>query len=195
MSSQYDQREQMLRQGFKCFNRFMLLLWRLGLGSWVNIWPAVIGRIMVISHKGRSTGLTRHTPVNYAIIDGDIYCTAALGTKSDWYQNLMNDPEVEIWLPNGWWAGLAEDITESQDSVAYFRQILIASGFAARVAGINPHTMPSDKLEQVTKNYHLLKIHRIEPRTGVHGPGDLAWIWPLATMILLPLVFFRRRRQ
>lgn len=195
MVAKDEQMELILRQGFKYFNRFMLLMWRLGLGSWVNIWPAVIGRIMVISHKGRISGLNRQTPVNYAIIDGDIYCTAALGRKSDWYQNLMNDPEVEIWLPNGWWAGVAEDVTESEDCVEYFRHVLIASGFAARAAGMNPHTMSSDKLAQATKNYRLLRIYRTEPRTGVHGPGDLAWIWPLATMILLPLVFLRRRRE
>ena len=40
----------MLRSFFKRFNRFMLLLWQLGLGPWVNFWPDVTGRIMVIVH-------------------------------------------------------------------------------------------------------------------------------------------------
>jgi hypothetical protein len=42
-----------LRSGFKRFNRFMLMLWRLGLGPWVNLWPQVTGRIAVIAHVGR----------------------------------------------------------------------------------------------------------------------------------------------
>ena len=64
--------ERRLRRIFKSFNRFMVLLWRLGLGSWMK-WPELSGAIMVIKHTGRKTGLTRYTPVNYAVVDGDIY--------------------------------------------------------------------------------------------------------------------------
>ena len=74
--------EQRLRRIFKIFNRFMLLLWRLGLGSWGN-GTEFGGSIMVIKHTGRKTGLTRYTPVNYAVVDGDIYCTAGFGSGSD----------------------------------------------------------------------------------------------------------------
>ena len=69
----YDpQFEEKLRQGFKYLNKFMLLLWRLGLGNLLNAWPDVGGRIMVITHTGRKTGLKRQTPVNYTIIDGEV---------------------------------------------------------------------------------------------------------------------------
>ena len=173
----------------------MMLMWRLGLGSWVNIWPAVIGRIMVITHKGRISGLSRYTPVNYAIIDGDIYCTAALGEKSDWYKNMVKNPEVEVWLPGGWWAGVAEDVTDSEDRFAYLRQVLVASGFAARAAGINPHTMSEDEFEELTRSYRLIKIQRKLARTGKGGPGELAWIWPLTTMGLLTFLFLQRKRK
>ena len=195
MTDKDEQMEEMLRQGFKYFNRFMMLMWRSGLGTWVNIWPAVFGRIMVITHRGRKSGLSRRTPVNYTIIDGDIYCTAALGEKSDWYKNMIKNPEVEVWLPGSWWAGVAEDVTDSEICSPYLRQVLIASGFVAHAAGINPHTMPEDEFEVVTKSYRLIRIQRKEARTGKGGPGDLAWIWPLTTMILLPLVFLLRKRK
>jgi len=60
--------EQRLRRIFKSFNRFMMLIWRLGLGSWGN-GTEFGGSIMVIKHTGRKTGLTRYTPVNYAVVD------------------------------------------------------------------------------------------------------------------------------
>ena len=161
----------------------------------MNIWPVVIGRIMVITHRGRITGLSRQTPVNYTIIDGDIYCTAALGEKSDWYKNMIKNHEVEVWLPGSWWVGVAEDVTDSEIRYPYLRQVLVASGFAAYAAGINPHTMPADEFELVTQSYRLIRIQRREACTGKGGPGDLAWIWPLTTMILLPLVFLLRKRK
>ncbi|MFQ5343399.1 MAG: nitroreductase family deazaflavin-dependent oxidoreductase [Anaerolineae bacterium] len=187
--------EEGLRQGFKYLNRFMLLMWRLGLGSWINFWPDVGGRIMVIIHTGRKTGIRRHTPVNYAVVDGEIYCTAGFGAISDWYRNIMANPQVEVWLPDGWWAGMAEDITDSEERTALLRQVLIASGFAAPAAGVYPKRMTDQELEAATANYRLIHIHRTEARTGAGGPGDLAWVWPLAAMSMLPLLWRRARKN
>jgi deazaflavin-dependent oxidoreductase (nitroreductase family) len=184
-----------LRQAFKLLNRFMMLLWQLGLGSLVNAWPSVGGRIMVLTHTGRKTGLRRRTPVNYAIIAGDIYCTAGFGSVSDWYRNIKADPSVEVWLPDGWWAGTAEEVTGGEGHLSHMRQVLVASGFAALVAGINPHTIRDAELAQATNDYHLIRIRRQEARTGVDGPGKLAWIWPLATTVLFLRALRPRRRN
>lgn len=183
-----------VRQGFKYFNRFMLLLWRLGLGTWVNAWPEVGGQIMVLTHTGRKTGFRRRTPVNYAIVNQEIYCTAGFGSVSDWYRNILAQPEVEVWLPNEWWAGRAKEVTDTEKRLPLLRQVLIASGFAARAAGINPHTMTDEALATVTADYRLIHICDLEPRTGPEGPGDLSGIWPVITLIVLPLALLRWRR-
>ncbi len=176
--------EEALRQGFKYFNRFMLLMWRLGLGPWVNVWPEGLGRIMVLTTTGRKSGLPRRTPVNYATVDGEVYCTAAFGETCDWYRNVRANPDVEIWLPDGWWAGEAEEVKDSPRRIPLLREVLIASAFAARAAGIDPHTMPDADLDDLTREYKLFRIRRRAARTGPDGPGDLAWIWPLATAVL-----------
>jgi deazaflavin-dependent oxidoreductase (nitroreductase family) len=188
------QREQQLRQGFRIFNHFMVMMWRLGLGAWINVWPEVSGRIMVIRHTGRKTGRRRYTPVNYTIADGEIYCTAGFGSVSDWYRNILAHPEVEVWLPDGWWVGVAEEVSAIDTRMPLLRQLLIDTGFAARAAGLDPICMRNDELERATATYRLMRIRRTRPCTGRGGPGDLAWVWPLATMILLPLVLLRRRR-
>jgi len=193
MSIMNPDAEKRLQQAFKTFNHFVLFLWRLGLGPWVNAWPQVGGRIMVITHVGRKSGFRRRTPVNYTIDKGEIYCTAGFGAASDWYRNIIANPEIEVWLPGGWWYGLAEDISDSDDRLSIMRKVLIGSGFAAYAAGINPHKISDQELAQVTASYRLVHIHRTAARTGPDGPGDLAWVWPLATFILLPLVLKRRR--
>lgn len=187
------QTEARLRQGFKYFNRLMLLVWRLGLGSWINIWPKVFGQILVITHQGRKSGLRRRTPVNFAVVDGEIYCTAGFGDVSDWYRNIMSNPRVEVWMPDGWWEGLAEDVSEHPQRIALMRQVLIGAGFAAPLFGVDPRRLSDADLQAVTANYCLVHIRRTAPRTGRDGPGDLAWIWPLATFILLPLVVKKKK--
>jgi deazaflavin-dependent oxidoreductase (nitroreductase family) len=181
------QTEAQLRQGFKYFNRFMLLMWRLGLGSWVNGWPEVGGRIMVITHTGRKSGQQRRSPVNYAIVDSELYCTAGFGKASDWYRNILANPNVEVWLPEGWWSGVAEEISTDQRRLALLRQVLIGSGAVAPAMGVDPKAMTDEALDAATKEYRLIRIRRTAPRTGPGGPGDLAWVWPAAAFILLPL--------
>ena len=101
---------------------------------------------------------------------------------------------MEIWLPDGWWAGVAEDISNAENRLFLMREVLIGSGFAAYAAGINPKTITDEELAAVTAEYRLLHIRRTQARTGPGGPGELAWVWPVATMLLLPLLFRRRKR-
>ena len=187
--------EERLRQGFKKYlNPFMLAMWRLGLGIWFKVWPEISGNVMVLTHIGRKTGIKRYQPLNFAIVDDDIYCVAAFGGISDWYRNIRANPKVEVWLPGGWWAGVAEDISDSPARAQLLRQVLIGSGFAAYVAGLNPRSMTDEEMDAESKKYRLLRIHRNAARTGPGGPGDLGWVWQAATIILLGLVIFRRRR-
>ena len=120
MSTALDPREERLRRAFRWLNRYMLLHWRLGLGPYANR-RELSGQIMVLVHVGRKTGRVRRTPVNYAIVDGDVFCTAGFGQVTDWYRNLLANPQVELWLPHGWWAGVAEDVSDSPKRLFWLR--------------------------------------------------------------------------
>ncbi len=172
----------------------MLTMWRLGLGRWFKVWPEISGSVMVLIHTGRKTGIKRYQPLNYAIVDEDIYCVAAFGDISDWFRNIKASPNIEVWLPDGWWAGVAEDISDSPARIQLIRQVMIGSGFAAYIAGLNPHKMTDEELEVESPKYRLLRIRRSAARTGPGGPGDLEWLWQLASIILLGVVLLRRRR-
>jgi deazaflavin-dependent oxidoreductase (nitroreductase family) len=185
--------ENALRHAFKRFNPFMVGLFRLGLGRMVNFWPAVGGRIMVITHTGRKTGLRRRTPVNYAPVDGDLYCTAGFGAVSDWYRNIQANPEVEVWLPGDWRRGVAEDLSQDPRRIPLLRKVIIASGVVGPMVGVNPRKMDDAVFDQATSKYRLVRIRQGERLRGPGGPGDLAWVWiPLALAVGL-LIFWLRR--
>jgi deazaflavin-dependent oxidoreductase (nitroreductase family) len=145
-----------VRKVFHSINRFMVLLWKLGLGKAINIWPAGLGRIMVIKHRGRKSGKEHLTPVNYAIVGGEIYCMAGFGSGSDWYRNMLLHPQVELWLPEGRRVACAEEISDSPDRLFLLRQVLIASGFAAPLFGVNPRKLNDEQLQKVSKEYRLV---------------------------------------
>jgi hypothetical protein len=150
-----------LRNVFHSMNHFMVLLWKLGLGKAINIWPAGFGRIMVIKHRGRRSGREYLTPVNYALVEGEIYCTAGFGSISDWYRNMLVYPRVELWLPEGKRTSCAEDVSNSQMRSYLLRQVLIASGFAAPMFGINPKKLSDEELDRVSKEYRIVHFTSI----------------------------------
>ena len=76
-----------------------------------------------------------------------------------------------MWLPNGWWAGEAEEVTDPDIRTPLLRQVLIDTGFAAHAVGIEPVGMTNAELEAATVDYRLIHIRRTGARTGLGGPG------------------------
>jgi deazaflavin-dependent oxidoreductase (nitroreductase family) len=152
-----------LRKTFRVMNRFMVFMWKIGMGRMMNIWPAGIGRIMVIKHRGRKSGREYLTPVNYAIVDGGIYCTAGFGSISDWYKNLLANPNAEIQLPSGWRKARAEDVPDSLNRIFLMRQVIIGSGFAGPLFGINQKKLNDEQLDTATKDYRLVHFIMEKP--------------------------------
>lgn len=143
---------------FKKFNRFMVWMWSKGFAAWINAWPRPGGRVMMIRHRGRKTGVEHQTPVNYAIIDGDAYCTAGFGAVSDWYRNLLAHPEVEIEMPGSRFQAIATDVSDDPQRIARLRQVLMNSGIVAPLMGIRPKTMTDEELGSITSEYRLVRF-------------------------------------
>lgn len=183
------------RSNFKVINRFLLLMWKLGLGSYLNAWPEVSGQIMVLNHFGRKSGKRLQTPLNYVELNGEIYCAAGFGEVADWYKNIIVNPQVEVWLPNGWWAGITEEVLDPKVRLPVLRKVISASGADAPISGIREKQMSDEEILEATADYRLIRIRRTTARTGPGGPGDLAGIWPLATLVLFWLLLTRRRSR
>jgi deazaflavin-dependent oxidoreductase (nitroreductase family) len=58
---------------------------------------------MVLNTRGRATDRERRTPLWY-VRDGDtIYCFSGWGSSSDWFKNLVANPEALIQVGNKSW--------------------------------------------------------------------------------------------
>ncbi len=194
-----DPQLKLLRALFKQGNKFMMLMWRLGLGRYCN--SPYWGYIMVLTTTGHKSGLKRYAPVNFDQQNGVVYCLPAWGKKTHWYRNLEADPHCEVWLPDGWWAGVAEPVTDPDERLRILRRLLVRSGFAARLfEGIDAATLSDDELRKLGERYEaVVRIRLVAERSGPGGPGDLAWVWSALGIGLLMLVVLarlsRRRRS
>ena len=177
-------------------NRGMVLMWRLGLGRWADAWPSVGGRVLVIEHRGRTSGSRYRTPLNFTPDGRARFCLAAFGTRSDWYRNALAAGRVVVWLPDGMWMAHPSDVTEDPGSLDRTRQVLIDSGFAARAFGLNPRVMTEDEIVAATADYRLVRLDLIDRCAA--SPADLWWAWlPVAAGLGLALgaVTLRHRRS
>jgi deazaflavin-dependent oxidoreductase (nitroreductase family) len=176
-------REAQLRRFFRWLNRRMLLMWRLGFGS--RFADATVGYIMVLTTTGRKSGERRQAPLNFALEGDTVHCLAGFGETTHWLLNLQSDPRCEVWLPDGRrMAGRGAMVSEEARRIALVRQVLIRSGFAAKLAhpGLDLAEASNDEIASLGvrpgRRYEVVDIELGGDVTGPGGPGDLRWVGP-----------------
>jgi deazaflavin-dependent oxidoreductase (nitroreductase family) len=163
-----------------------LALWRLGLGP-------LTGRVwMVVSTRGRSTGLSRHVAVYPHVLGDRTYLWSPYGSRSQWYRNIVANPVATVQ-----WRGATqvvravplEDEAEAMEVVGALRRFG-ASWSGLYLASQGMH----DTDEDIAANWQRLHLRRLEP-TREKGPTpltpDLAWVWLVPASGLLFRWFVR----
>lgn len=182
-----------LRSAFKKLNRSMVSLWRLGLGRWSESWPWAMGRILVVEHHGRKSGMRYLTPLNFSRDAQVVWCVAAFGSKTDWYRNAAGAGEVTIFLPDGAWRVRVLDASDAPDRIDRIRSVLRDAGFASYLAGINPRRMTDEELSEVTREYRLIRFDPIAP--SIDEIDDLRWVLPSVVLSAIGLFALARRMR
>jgi deazaflavin-dependent oxidoreductase (nitroreductase family) len=182
--------DQGLRRVFSLLNKFFMVpAYRLGLGACIS--NPLTGYIMVVKTTGRKSGITRYTPVNYALIDGCVYCMSGFGVKSDWYFNVRADPRIEAILPGGALWGVAEEVTDAEEWLRATRQLLRNAGFAGFLLGFNPFTASDDEVREKCQGIPLLRIRPAGVGSGPADPGG--WLWVPVWIVWLAWLLYRRK--
>lgn len=164
---------------------FMVPVFRLGLGPLFGnpLW----GYMMVLKTTGRKSGKTRYSPVNYAILNGNIYCLAGRGQQADWYRNMVASPALEVILPGGCIAGMAQEVPDSPERTTALRRVLKAGGFAGFMLGFNPYTVSDERMLAAAQG---LPVMRIKPQGIGSGASDYGgWVWiPIMALIIYLII-------
>jgi deazaflavin-dependent oxidoreductase (nitroreductase family) len=180
----------LMRRIFWFLNKFFMVpMFQLGFGPFFG--NPFTGYIMVMKVIGRRTGKVRLTPVNYAIHRGDVYCISGGRTTSDWFRNLLANPEVDLILPGGSIHAQVEEATDPQQKLILARQVLKNAGFAGFFEGYNPFTISDAELAQKIEDLPLLRLHPLGLGSGPSDAGGWAWIWTLVITVILIILLFR----
>jgi deazaflavin-dependent oxidoreductase (nitroreductase family) len=179
-----------MRRIFWFLNKFFMVpMFRLGFGPFFG--NPFTGYIMVMKVIGRKTGKVRFTPVNYAIHKGDVYCISGGRATSDWFRNLLSNPEVDLILPGGSVHARVEEATDSKLKLILARQVLKNAGFAGFFEGYNPFTISDAELTQKIEDLPLLRFHPLGVGSGPSDAGGWAWIWVFVITVILIILLVR----
>ena len=166
--------------------RLPALAFRLGLRPLVGRW------LLLLTTRGRRSGLPRHTMLLFRRMGGRKYSVAGYGTRSDWYLNLRKDPHVTVTSVDGNEACRARCITEPEEVGRVARELVPPSVLRAlRVAEAEKQGRSR------VGDHENLALVVFEPtdRSGPPPPrADLLWIWPVSASIALSALRKERGR-
>jgi len=170
--------------------RAPLLGWRLGLGR-------ILGHpFLVITTRGRRSGVPRRAVLEYRVLRGKIYVISGFGSRASWYQNLVADPRVTVQTWQGPESMVASRITDAdalrdvydlfmRQYPVFFRQYLLS-------LSIQPDDL--DAFIALKDRAFVLRFDPTDAPTPPPLEADLAWVWPLA-FVLASLWWVARRRR
>lgn len=169
--------------------------WRLGLGRWVSAIEVRGGHLVLLTVRGRSSGVPRHAPVVTHSVEGRTYLWCPYGSRAQWYRNVIANPVVTVQSSNGTHTLRAVRIGDMDEAIAVVSELrrfdrdFLHSYLAAE--GI------ADVPEDIASNFRRLHLQRLEPTSGDGPPplrADLVWFWLVPAVIALNRVMRWRHR-
>ena len=176
-----DSARDVMRRAFRWGNQHVMLpvLGHPALAAWAGS-PAA-GYFLTLTTTGRRSGLPRRTPLNYAILDGQVYLLSGFGSRADWYRNLTADDKVSLALPGRVVHGTATPVLDPAEAERAALAVARNCGFALVFEGLNPLTVSDDRLRAQLAGRPVVRVTAPEPvRPGRHDPGSPWWVLPRA---------------
>jgi deazaflavin-dependent oxidoreductase (nitroreductase family) len=166
-----------VQRAFLAVNRYAAVpLLRAGLGPLLA--TPLTGSIMVLRTHGRRSGRWRDAPLGYVIMDGNVYCCAGFGRATQWLRNIEADARVELLLPAGALAGIAEEVTDPIEWSPAMRALLASMGMLGRATVGDVDAMSDEALRASAGALPLIRVRVSGLGSGPFDPGGLGWVVP-----------------
>ncbi len=177
--------------------RAPLVLYRLGLGELL-----ARVRLVVLTTRGRKSGLPRHTIVEYRMHGKKVYLISGWGNQPNWVQNLYAHPHATVQAGPRTYHVVAtpvENTSEVLRALFLFRKPApnIYDALLARMTDaneVNARILPA-LADQLT----VLRLDIVDGDSGLPGAkADLAWTWGVAAVVMSVvgvLMWFARNRN
>jgi deazaflavin-dependent oxidoreductase (nitroreductase family) len=174
-----------LHDGFLLMNKYVgVPALKMGLGRYMS--NPLTGYLMILRTRGRKSGEMRDAPLGYTIVGENVYCVAGFGRRTHWFQNLLDDPHVEVILPGRAFSGVAEEIVDLEERCLVLAPLLRSMGVIAGMMGMgNPWRDTPEEIERKCEGMPLVRVRATGIAAGPEDPGGRYWVVPMAAGAVL----------
>ena len=174
--------------------RFPLVLYRLGLGDLL-----ARSRLVVLTTRGRKSGLARHTIVEYRMHGSKIYLISGWGQRPNWVQNLLESPYATVQAgPRRYnvHAYPVDNTSEILRALFLFRKPApgIYDALLARMTDADK--VNARKLPELASQLTVFRMDLTDEDSGLSAlRADLIWVWGVFVLIFGLWMAFQYRRR
>jgi len=155
---------------YKTLSKGPVLMWRLGLGP-------VLGRLfMILTTRGRKSGLPRHTPVEFREFAGRKYVYDAHGARSDWYRNIEADSRVTIQTARGTEGAIARRVVDDAELEDAYSLVTLNPLVQQWTKELGPEAARQRFLAE-KERFFVLTFDPSYEATPTSVDADLVWVW------------------
>lgn len=180
--------------------RLPIALQRSGLGGLLGLTS-----LMVLTTRGRKSGLPRYTALEYRRHGSKLYVVSGFGTRPNWYQNLVCDPNVTLKIGRQVYSARAypvEDRSEALRALYMFRRMLSILGMSdfdlhrnrSETEILGGYAVRYYELPDVVHEYTIVRFELCDTPGGLPAiPADRVWVWPALAALGLLIGAIRRK--
>jgi deazaflavin-dependent oxidoreductase (nitroreductase family) len=169
--------------------RLPIWLYRMGLADVVSIMP-----LMILTTRGRKSGLPRRAVIEYRRHGRKIYAISAWGKRPQWVQNLADDPCVTLQQGRrniAARAKLVDDASEALRVLYLFRRTSPVVYDAVLAWLADGQVIDARTLPDVSDQFTIIRFDPVEdPPLLPVVEADLAWIGPVSVLAAILLTVF-----
>lgn len=151
--------------------------------------------MLVLTTRGRNSGLPRHTMVSAVDVDGQDYIVSGWGPRSQWVKNIKNDPLVTVQVYQRTYSARIRRIADLEEFSRVVEKMFQTGGdshFKPWLASLGIEYSPDD----MTAKRDRISMYGFDP-IDQEGPAplrrDLAWVFPLILVIIFIIIWLLAR--
>ena len=148
--------------------------------------------MLVLTTRGRKSGLPRHTMLSYILSEGKEYVASGWGTRADWTKNILADPLVTVQARGRIYSAEIRRISELEEFKDVAKSLLDSGGDSHLEPWLDLMGIDNDLNDFVNKRDRAF-FYGFDP-VDDEGPtplrADLLWIWAVIFSLLAGLLFY-----
>lgn len=155
-----------------------LFLWRLGYGPLLSHPIRGGSRMLVLTVRGRKSGLPRHTMVSHIEVEGQDYILSGWGPRSQWVRNILEDPLVTVQIYRRSYSALIRQVTDREEFSLITEHLFQTGGdshFKPWLASLEVDFSPQDMIAKRDRVY-MFGFDPVDQAGPAPLRADLAWV-------------------